>query len=91
MKYSNVPDQTIYLCWLIWILTVCIYPENTIFNLITTHTPISAQLSSFVVFMLQPTFLYVVEEAYVVGTHLRLNCLESRGNSNEYLQHMLLY
>ena len=28
-KYSKVLDQTIYLYWLIWISTVCIYSENT--------------------------------------------------------------
>ena len=28
-RYSKIPDQTVYLHWLIWILTVCIYHEDT--------------------------------------------------------------
>ena len=29
MKYRKIPDQAIYLRWLIWIFSVCIYLENT--------------------------------------------------------------
>ena len=48
----------------------------TIFNLITAHTPISAQSRNSVVFRLQPVyfFLYFFTKAYVVGTHL--NCID---------------
>ena len=47
-----------------------------VFNLITAHTPISAQSSHSVVFRLQPVYLFVhfFIKAYVVGTHL--NCID---------------
>ena len=28
-KYSKIPDQTVYVRWLIWSCTVHIYPEDT--------------------------------------------------------------
>ena len=48
----------------------------TVFDLITAHTPISAQSRNSVVFRLQPVyfFLYFFTKAYVVGTHL--NCID---------------
>ena len=51
-------------------------PKNTVFDLITAHTPISAQSRNSVVFRLQPMyfFLYFFTKAYVVGTHL--NCID---------------
>ena len=50
--------------------------KNTIFDLITAHTPISAQSRNSVFFRLQPVyfFLYFFTKAYVVGTHL--NCID---------------
>ena len=50
--------------------------KHTVFDLITTHTPISAQSKNSVVFRLQPVyfFLYFFTKAYVVGTHL--NCID---------------
>ena len=47
-----------------------------VFDLITAHTPISAQSRNPVVFRLQPVyfFLYFFTKAYVVGTHL--NCID---------------
>ena len=45
--------------------------ENTVFNLITTHTLISAQSSNSIVFRLQPVYFL---KANVVGTHL--NCID---------------
>ena len=50
--------------------------STTVFDLITAHTPISAQSRNSVVFRLQPVyfFLYFFTKAYVVGTHL--NCIE---------------
>ena len=46
----------------------------TIFDLITTQSPIGTQTSNFLVFRLQPfTFLCFSIKAYVVGTDL--NCL----------------
>ena len=49
---------------------------HTVFDLITAHTPISAQSRNSVVFRLQPVyfFLYFFTKAYVVGTHL--NCID---------------
>ena len=51
------------------------YPR-TVFDLITAHTPISAQSRNSVVFRLQPVyfFLYFFTKAYVVGTHF--NCID---------------
>ena len=48
----------------------------TVFDLITAHTPISAQSSDFVVLRLQAVyfFVYFFIKAYVVGTHL--NCID---------------
>ena len=48
----------------------------TVFDLITAHTPISAQSRNSVDFRLQPVyfFLYFFTKAYVVGTHL--NCID---------------
>ena len=48
----------------------------TVFDLITAHTPISAQSRNSVVFRLQPVyfFLYFFTKAYVVGT--LLNCID---------------
>ena len=46
---------------------------HTVFDLITTHTPISAQSRNFVVFRYIP-FVYFFIKAYVVGTHL--NCID---------------
>ena len=48
----------------------------TVFDLITAHTPISAQSSNSVYFSIK---------AFIVGTHLTSQC-----NSNEYTQQMLL-
>ena len=49
--------------------------ENTVFALITTHAPISAQLSTLVVFTLQSMYFYLLFlQKYVVGTHL--NCID---------------
>ena len=48
------------------------YPKITIFNLITAHTPISAQSINSVVFRLQPVYFFSIQ-ANVVGTHL--NCI----------------
>ena len=50
--------------------------QHTVFDLITAHTPISAQSRNSVVFRLQPVyfFLYFFTKAYVVGTHL--NCID---------------
>ena len=49
---------------------------STVFDLITAHTPISAQSRNSTVFRLQPVyfFLYFFTKAYVVGTHL--NCID---------------
>ena len=41
----------------------------TVFDLITAHTPLSAQLSNSVVFRLQSVYFLSVK-AYVMGTHL---------------------
>ena len=50
--------------------------SSTVFDLITAHTPISAQSSNSVDFRLQPVyfFVYFFIKAYVVGTHL--NCID---------------
>ena len=73
-----------------WLLT----KTPTVLDLISAHTPISAQSSNSAVLKLQPVCFFV--KAYVVGTHL--NCIDlwvliwiastSRCNSNEYPQHM---
>ena len=48
----------------------------TIFDLITAHTPISAQSRNSVVFRLQPVSFFFTSflKAYVMGTHL--NCID---------------
>ena len=52
-----------------------IYVRNTVFNLITAHSPISAQSSNFLVSRLQSVYFYLLFlKAHVVGTHL--NCLD---------------
>ena len=47
---------------------------GTLFEPVTTHTPLSAQSSNFLVFRLQPAFIYLFLLTYVIGTHL--NCLD---------------
>ena len=54
---------------------------STVFNLITTHTPVNAQSGN----CSSCAFIYFCLKAYVVGSHL--TC---RGNSNEYQHNMLL-
>ena len=51
------------------------FVRYTVFDLITAHTPISAQSSDFVVLRLQAVyfFVYFFIKAYVMGTHL--NCI----------------
>ena len=50
--------------------------RNTVFDLITAHTPISSQSRNSVVVRLQPVyfFLYFFTKAYVVGSHL--SCID---------------
>ena len=50
--------------------------RTTVLDLITAHTPISAQSSNLVVFRLQPVYFLSTFfiKAYVVGTHL--NCID---------------
>ena len=43
---------------------------STVFDLITTHTHISAQSSNFLVIRLQAVTIYFFMKAYAVGTHL---------------------
>ena len=74
-KYTKVPKTQFKLQCVIIYLTIC-----TIFNLITLHIPISAHSNNFVVFRLQPKNLYLLYKSIS----------SSRGNSNEYPQHMLL-
>ena len=48
--------------------------QNTVFYLITTHTPINTQSSNSTdLNYIQCTFVYFFIKAYVVGTHL--NCI----------------
>ena len=44
--------------------------QSTVFDLITTHTPIRAQSSNFLVIRLQAVTIYFFVKAYAVGTHL---------------------
>ena len=54
---------------------------NTVFDLITAHTPVNAQSGNYSLC----AFIYFCLKAYVVGFHL--TCW---GNSNEYQHRMLL-
>ena len=70
----------------------CIF-VSTVFDLITAHTPISAQSRNSIVFRLQPVvsvlFLYFFIKAYVVGIHL--NCIDLSMQSQMSTHNICLY
>ena len=47
MKYSKVPDKNVYIRWLIMIVTVCIYPEDT-FSDVAAQIPVIAIINNVV-------------------------------------------
>ena len=74
--FFNISIKSILLQSLQSLFLHCLFFFITVFDLITAHTPISAQSRNSVVFRLQPVyfFLYFFTKAYFVGTHL--NCID---------------
>ena len=63
----------------------------TIFYLTTVRTPISVQSRNFVVFRLQPVYFYAFFFYKSICCWQLLIDSTSRGNSNDYEQHMFFY
>ena len=71
-KYCFVKRFFILFCWKKKKKKNSSQAIYTVFDLITAHTPISAQSSNFVVFMLQPMFLYVLYKSICYGYSFEL-------------------